>query len=363
MSGFPSRGDTKISLDNSVHLGQAVNFIGNPSNGLWLPANSRIKRTEYPELSARYATNDRIQVYGYQLPDSKTYNSIGVVKNTVVTTWDFAGEGYISTDAGATWNLFTFPSAGLWELGSGGGKFIALKAYSTEGLISTDGVTWTPVTIPNPGNAWKRIIYATGKGFLASSDSTDKVLFSPDGINWSQHTLPASDNWYCSMYGNGLFVIAAYNSTNVAVSTDGQNWTAKTRPSLQQVATGYFGAGKFVCVGTGTNTGLSSEDGENWSTFTLPSSQQWILFAGYEGGFLYSVQGSTLGLFSKNGTTDFKAVTLKYNSTRYARKGNDEGVFVSIGYSSQNFDRIYVDTIESNHMFLYAPDGTYVKVR
>lgn len=80
-----------------------------------------------------------------------------------------------------------------------------------------------------------------------------KAAYSPDGINWSETTLPSSGAWISSAYGNGKFVVIAFNSDKSIYSSDGLTWNEAILPLSTTWRNIAYGKGTFVVLSYGSN--------------------------------------------------------------------------------------------------------------
>jgi hypothetical protein len=134
-------------------------------------------------------------------------------------------------------------------------------------IISQDGTAWNQVsTLSNilAYPSWSNIAYGNNTfiaiskivgygGFMnTSAIYSDIAAISSDGISWTQVTLPAAKPWTCITYGNNKFIAldGNYVMPIAAISSNGIDWTyeisADTGFYAQSIA---FGQNKFVSVG------------------------------------------------------------------------------------------------------------------
>lgn len=181
----------------------------------------------------------------------------------------------VSTDNGSTWTQYADPRPythtydgtygdGAWVAVGGGG------ATSTAGIRSTDGTTWSTMTMPSPTEGgyqriWSGVDY--GGGVMAAvsslatlntySRATSTAAYSTDGgDNWTSMTMPASDFWRRIRYGDGVWLATTSGGWNgsvtqyfgtTAVSYDGTTWIETEKPP-NIVADMAYGNGVFVAV-------------------------------------------------------------------------------------------------------------------
>lgn len=196
------------------------------------------------------------------------------------------------------------PDAGDWRFTASNDIFVGILYNTNIAAFSSDGISWTKVTLPVSG-AWYSITYGNGL-FVAVAASSTVAITSPDGVTWTQRTLPASVGWRSVTYGNGTFVAVAAGTSTAASSTDGITWTSRTMPVSSGWCSVTYGSGLFVAVAgdTATNTvSATSPDGITWTSRTLPSSQFWKVVYFANNIFVALCQGTTTTLYSTNGTS------------------------------------------------------------
>ncbi len=186
------------------------------------------------------------------------------------------GEGVILTSPdGASWTRGSCACAPgyLYAVTYGGGRFVAVGSDymgAPFAAVSTDGVNWSPATLPE--GLWTEIngVAYGGRSFVAVT-SDGRVLTSPDGDSWSPQDT-GTGAWLSGVaHGNGVWVAVGGADQGgqwqgVALrSSDGVNWTTETLPSPVMDLWGVaFVNGAFLAVGP-DGTMLSSTDGQTWS--------------------------------------------------------------------------------------------------
>jgi hypothetical protein len=123
-------------------------------------------------------------------------NNVFLMFNAIVYN-DYAR----STD-GTNWTSYTFPKSHLGlRIKYCNDKFIATGYYdSSVGWIyySFDGIQWNEATGYNPSK-WSGVCYGNGK-YVAVADGSNIAAISSNGINWSNITLPNSLRWMAITY-------------------------------------------------------------------------------------------------------------------------------------------------------------------
>ena len=98
-------------------------------------------------------------------------------------------------------------------------KFYAFAGANNDLYFSSsDGISWTELTLPLPGN-WQSA--ATGNGLISIVQTNNDIsLSSFDGLNWSITALPVEANWYANGFGGGAFVAGANGSELASINTE-----------------------------------------------------------------------------------------------------------------------------------------------
>jgi hypothetical protein len=88
----------------------------------------------------------------------------------------------------------------------GNGTFITLRASSNEGALSTDGVTWTPITLPATPYYWD--VEYNNNTFVAVTNTIISYV-STDGMTWTQGTLPNGSQSWRGMTSNAKAIVSS----------------------------------------------------------------------------------------------------------------------------------------------------------
>ena len=131
------------------------------------------------------------------------------------------GNAPISIDNNIDGKTTLSKSADWHSVCYGNGKFVAVASSSNIASYSTDGITWTSVTISSSSAQWYSVCYGNGK-FVAvaysGSNGSNIAAYSTDGINWTQTTLPVSAHWSSVCYGNGKYVAISGLSSSDSIA-------------------------------------------------------------------------------------------------------------------------------------------------
>jgi len=192
----------------------------------------------------------------------------------------FAAPGF--TQSARTTNTLAVTSEWI-SIAYGDGTFMAIAdKFATAGK-SSDGNTWTSVSLPD-SRSWTSIAYGNNywviisKGGAVSETQSTVVVSKADGNGWSTALLPSKTSWAKVVYGNGLFVAIADNTTTTAsaYSTNfGITWTTGSGLASGLWTGLTYGQGKFVAVASGGTSAAYSTDGITWVSTTLPESTTW----------------------------------------------------------------------------------------
>ena len=278
------------------------------------------------------------------------------------------------------WTIATASNIKPSLIAYGDGMFVAIGRRTGFGPVtyiagySTDGVTWTTVTLPVTAE-WTHLVYGNGMFVAVDSKTNLKLVYSTDrGATWNRGTYPSGYSTDLFGYGGGKFIIGGISANDTYSSTDCITWTDGGGPSIIMSSLAY-GNGMFVGMQYGAETKFGySYNGKSWTTGTMPEFTCKSMAYG-DGMFvaigkgrgaeaLYSADGITwnetsipisLSQDGRNDTISFKQiaygsgkfVTLGYNSdkviysfdgiTLLAHKLPDVGNWNSIAYGNGRF--------------------------
>jgi hypothetical protein len=164
----------------------------------------------------------------------------------------------------------------------GNGLWVAVPSGNSTGAYSTDGQTWSNISLPSSGN-WTGIAYGNTYWVVISSAGTGSnsiaAVSKANGAGWRTTTLPGTPTtWSNLVYGNGTFVAIATGTTSAAYSTNyGQSWSSATLPTTAPWTGLAYGNGKYIAVasssGTATaSTTLASGGSVGTNTFVVSSA-------------------------------------------------------------------------------------------
>lgn len=253
------------------------------------------------------------------------FNDIIAFKNVFYASTS-SGQVFWSTD-GNTWSISYTGASSPIGLVTNGSILVMLSQGVNGTATTTDGITWTPRTVPALRSAaWN------GTFFLATNGSSTGLQYSTDGITWSSRTgihafsstgarlaanpetgdvflfdqnlagfssfITTTDGTNYSIkpferpgrsnnalvYAHGMWIQAGVSrdaSSNlypyIASSTDGVEWITRpvanaygsTNPGITAMAS----SGTItVAVVSGTGTSYTTSDGINWVQRSLPGA-------------------------------------------------------------------------------------------
>ncbi|UJF34161.1 WD40/YVTN/BNR-like repeat-containing protein [Paenibacillus hexagrammi] len=165
-------------------------------------------------------------------------NSVTYGNGVFIAVGSGGAEGVLRSRDGLIWEKYgSYPH---WSVCFGNGLFVAVGPY--ESSYSSDGISWTRVTVPEKSGGGYLNTVAFGNGlFIAAGgrDDLGSVLWtSEDGANWKA-ILRVKDHIADMNYENGQFVLAATGS--YIYSEDGYTWVRKMLPpglNLSSIAYG-----------------------------------------------------------------------------------------------------------------------------
>jgi hypothetical protein len=189
------------------------------------------------------------------------YHAFG--NNVHVITARSSTDNATSTDA-VTWTLRAgYPlSANLVGLKFGNGVFVSVSG-GTHAAWSTNGITWTAVTLPATGAV--SLDYGNGLFIAAIGSFTNQYMTSPDGAVWTLRGLPISDNWRSVAFGDGTWTMLA--DVRSLVSTDGFAWVEKATAITRSWLSVAYARPYFIAMHSGGQT-----DGQRYRVPSLQDS-------------------------------------------------------------------------------------------
>jgi hypothetical protein len=203
----------------------------------------------------------------------------GVNRIVVVGVSPSAAANSMTSSNGTTWTPVTIVNNAAYFFGvaNGNGTFVTtVDSGSTSNIYYSryPSISWTAATgSPVSANGWHAVTYGNGT-FVAVTRfavQTNQVAYSADGITWSYATAPTSSNLLGVAYGNGLFV-AVGASGAIMTSPDGITWTARTSPTTGSLRGVAYGNGLFVALTYVASPSycVVSQDGITWSLRSAP---------------------------------------------------------------------------------------------
>lgn len=222
-------------------------------------------------------------------------------------------------------------SSNTWKtIGYGLNYFIALPNTGTAAAGSSNGSTWTSLTVPSAN--WVSIAYGNGY-WVALATSTATVYVSKDnGATWANKTLPSNTTWNSIAYGNGVFVATSSNTATAFSTNFGATWTGSTMTNIG-AGTVTYGGGKFVYVSTAGTNYNTSTNGSTWNTYATLGANSGTTIAYGNGRFVTISSAGSIPQYS------FDAITW-YNSNTSITASflvYGQGTFLALGTSGTGY--------------------------
>jgi hypothetical protein len=171
----------------------------------------------------------------------------------------------------------TLPGGTSWiGIASGQNYFLALPSSGATGAQSSNGYTWTSMSLLSGVSSWTSIAYGNNYyialGTLSSGSTSIAAYSNSAGAGWRYTALPSNTTWNQIAYGNGRFVAIATGGTSAAYTINfGKTWTASSTGLLaSKTWVGLtYGTGLFLAIAS-DGTGAWSYDGNIWQATVLP---------------------------------------------------------------------------------------------
>lgn len=193
--------------------------------------------------------------------------------------------------------------------------------------------TWTTRTV-NMNNGLS-ISYGNGLFILLAynANGTTNIRTSTDAITWVSRSAntayPGStDNWYNVAYGNGIWLISGSYSNTVQRSTDGITWTTQNTTIPSQFTLRFpikYGNGQWL-ISTSDALVRSSTDAISWVTRSIPPSTVARLGISY-GNNLWVISDGT-NIFTGTDLITWTTRSLNFTDIEEIAYGN--GLWVGI---------------------------------
>ncbi len=169
--------------------------------------------------------------------------------------------------AGLTWTNVVATSVGnLQGIDYADGHYVAVSDTGA-GLASTDGVTWSPISVLTPNGATNaHAIAHIGNNFAAvgGASTTGAAAWSADGVTWTMAGTTAVTTPMHGVIGGATRFIGLGESGHLYSSTDGHTWAALTALSgVGTLNSGVYGGNRYVTVGDGGYI-AASVDSVSW---------------------------------------------------------------------------------------------------
>jgi len=281
---------TKLVVTNSV--GNISTMNGTFSTSLYGGLNSY---TLYYITAITEGTNPTLSVSTTQAGTPITLTTGVGNMQMVASGWDHINPGtvIVAPDSTSSYFIepkvtFTSPANGqavgtvataltggatFTSIASGNNAWIALPTSGSTGATSTDGSSWSAITLPSTITSWSDVAYgnnywiAVGK---TSAGASTAAYSNSNGLGWKTVTLPSTSNYNKIVYGNGTFVMISSDSHRAAYSTNnGLTWTQSYLPSSTAVTVSgdakisssqsKFGISSLALDGTGDYITVASD--------------------------------------------------------------------------------------------------------
>lgn len=172
---------------------------------------------------------------------------------TVAVAYTTLGNNLKYTTNGTSWTQITVGSSQrLVSIAYGNSIWVVtLGATGNSVYTSSDGITWTLQSGVLPATAWFGLVYGTK--FVAVPNTSTTGAYSTNGTSWTSMTVPTG-SYQNVGYSNGIYLAVSYGTTNAITSTDGITWTARTLSSSLGVVNPVGGNNMFVLMPGDTET-------------------------------------------------------------------------------------------------------------
>jgi hypothetical protein len=226
-----------------------------------------------------------------------------------------------------------------------GGRYVALRAGSTVGATSEDGISWdTRASLMPSGANWLAMtagLFDDGSTVgkvsrfvaIAGGSANTTAAYSEDGITWTAANMVTSATWVDVVFGGfgaQKFVAISSDSTTVRISNDGEAWDQTGTLTTTGFTAIAYGKNRFVAIKSGTNvTNYSTTGTGTWTAGTLSSISNWNSIAYGNNRFVaVSSTSGAIAAYSLDGIT-WTASTLPTTAV-WTKVTYGQGVFLAV---------------------------------
>ena len=215
------------------------------------------------------------------------------------------GTPYVAVADAVTleWQIIDTTLSDNWTLIKWTGLFfIALTPYSSLGLKSYDGISWTLEPVIQGFN-WTDIITNEAGTIIITASGTDSYAYSLNyGESWAINTLPSIDNWVAGASNGSQFIIIASESSKALFSYDAINWNETNLPSEARWSSVAWGDNGYIAIADNVNNEISiSRDGQLWLPSSVPVKAGWIDIAYHNQVYMMIAPDTNIALYSYDG--------------------------------------------------------------
>ena len=175
------------------------------------------------------------------------------------------GIGTFASSDGINWSVIGSSGGGHVEFGNS--VFITSVTSANTCRRSTNGSTWTPISLPS-SDTWSGVGFGSNGTWIIFSN-TGCIRSTNNGLAWTAGgALPFGTNVNTAAYGNGVWVATASSNTTVIYHSvdDGITWTSKTVSGVSIVYQRVrFINGVFFMLSQSGSRNFTSTDGVTWT--------------------------------------------------------------------------------------------------
>jgi hypothetical protein len=205
-------------------------------------------------------------------------------------------------------------------------------------LTSTDGGSWTRLTLPTIANL-RGAAFGAGTFVVLGLNETltnSTIFSSSNGVVWTRRNPDSVVDMYNVIYAAGLFVAVGEGGLVIA-STNGVDWTVRDSTAGHRLNSLTYGGGRFVAVGKKA-TIATSENGLDWHaqsySYLVTKSTDFLQAIAYGNG-LYVAGGQSGRLLISSNAADWTAPLSPFRSSYPSEDIEDlqfgNGIFIAVG--------------------------------
>jgi hypothetical protein len=179
--------------------------------------------------------------------------------------WGFGSTNGIrySTDGGANYSAATITSTGTHVVGWNGTLAVALGVSTAMSHSSSNGTSWTTLTVPSTVAESYNMVYFNGYFIAGCSSGGTRIMSSTNGVAW---TLRTSATRQALALAKSASIVVSVGANGMMYSSDGFSWLTSSNTANCRAVCYSAERGEFLALDYTSATTYTSSDGMTWTS-------------------------------------------------------------------------------------------------